>query len=105
RSVLRRRDVRGVPLGPARRRRDPRRRSRVVPVRGRPPDCAAHPCGVGRAAFDRFPRTTYALARLPITFKAVEKLLRGDLTHPGAARGLERGAVKLIYSVAKAAAR
>ena len=57
-----------------------------------------------RAAFDRFPRTTYALARLPITFKAVEKLLRGDLTHPGAARGLERGAVKLIYTVAKAAA-
>jgi hypothetical protein len=58
-----------------------------------------------RAAFDRFPRTTYALARLPITFRAVEKLLRGDLTHPGAARGLEKGAVKLIYSVAKAAAR
>ena len=57
-----------------------------------------------RAAFDRFPRTTYALARLPITFKAVEKLLRGELTHPGAARGLERGAVKLIYTVAKAAA-
>lgn len=58
-----------------------------------------------RAAFDRFPRTTFALARLPITFKAVEKLLRGDLTHPGAARGLEKGAVKLIYTVAKAAAR
>jgi geranylgeranyl reductase family protein len=57
-----------------------------------------------RAAFDRFPRTTYALARLPVTFKAVEKLLRGDLAHPGAARGLERGAVKLIYTVAKAAA-
>ena len=57
-----------------------------------------------RAAFDRFPRTTFALARLPITFKAVEKLLRGDLTHPGAARGLERGAVRLIYTVAKAAA-
>jgi geranylgeranyl reductase family protein len=57
-----------------------------------------------RAAFDRFPRTTFALARFPITFRAVEKLLRGDLTHPGAARGLERGAVKLIYTVAKAAA-
>ena len=58
-----------------------------------------------RAAFDRFPRTTYALARLPVTFCAVEKLLRGDLTHPGAARGLERGAVRLIDTVAKAAAR
>ena len=58
-----------------------------------------------RAAFDRFPRTTYALARLPVTFRAVEKLLRGELSHPGAARGLEKGAVRLIYGVAKAAAR
>jgi geranylgeranyl reductase family protein len=57
-----------------------------------------------RNAFARFPRTTYALARLPVTFRAVEKLLRGELTHPGAARGLERGAVKLIDAVAKASA-
>jgi flavin-dependent dehydrogenase len=57
-----------------------------------------------RAAFSRFPRTTFALARLPVTFRALEKLLRGELTHPGAARGLERGAVRLIESVAKAAA-
>ena len=57
-----------------------------------------------RKAFSKFPRTTYALARLPVTFRAVEKLLRGELTHPGAARGLERGAVKLIDAVAKAAA-
>ena len=57
-----------------------------------------------RNAFSRFPRTTYALARLPVTFRAVEKLLRGELTHPGAARGLERGAVKLIDAVAKASA-
>jgi flavin-dependent dehydrogenase len=57
-----------------------------------------------KAAFTRFPRTTFAIARLPVTFRAVEKLLRGELTHPGAARGLERSAVKLIDSVAKAAA-
>jgi flavin-dependent dehydrogenase len=57
-----------------------------------------------KAAFDRFPRTTFALARLPITWRAVEKVLRGDLSHPGAAHGLEKGAVKLIYTVAKAAA-
>jgi geranylgeranyl reductase family protein len=57
-----------------------------------------------KAAFTRFPRTTYELARLPVTFRAVEKLLRGELTHPGAARGLERGAVRLIDAVAKAAA-
>jgi hypothetical protein len=31
----------------------------------------------------------------------VEKLLRGDLTHPGAARGIEKGTIRLIYTVAK----
>jgi geranylgeranyl reductase family protein len=56
-----------------------------------------------RNAFKRFPRTTYTLARLPVTFRAVEKLLRGELSHPGAARGLEKGAVSLIERVAKAA--
>jgi geranylgeranyl reductase family protein len=54
-----------------------------------------------KRAFDRFPRTTFAIARLPITFKVVEKLLRGDLSHPGAARGLEKGPIRLIYTVAK----
>jgi geranylgeranyl reductase family protein len=57
-----------------------------------------------KAAFTRFPRTTYAIARIPFTFRAVEKVLRGELTHPGAARGLEKGAVRLIDAVAKAAA-
>jgi geranylgeranyl reductase family protein len=54
-----------------------------------------------KRAFDRFPRTTFAIARLPVTFKVVEKLLRGDISHPGAARGLERGSIRLIYAVAK----
>ena len=54
-------------------------------------------------AFDRFPRTTFALARLPLTFRVVEKLLQGELGHPGAARGLEKGAIALIYAVAKRA--
>jgi geranylgeranyl reductase family protein len=57
-----------------------------------------------KAAFDRFPRTTFALARLPVTFRVVEKLLRGELSHPGAARGLEKGSIRLIHGVAKHAA-
>jgi geranylgeranyl reductase family protein len=57
-----------------------------------------------KRAFDRFPRTTFALARLPVTFRALEKLLRGDIGHPGAARGLEKGAIRLIYAVSRAAA-
>jgi geranylgeranyl reductase family protein len=56
-----------------------------------------------KRAFERFPRTTFALARLPVTFRALEKLLRGEIGHPGAAHGLERGAVRLIYAVARAA--
>jgi geranylgeranyl reductase family protein len=64
-----------------------------------------HRAGWGaKAAFTRFPRTTYAIARLPMTWRALEKVLRGELAYPGAARGLERGAVRLVDAVAKAAA-
>jgi geranylgeranyl reductase family protein len=57
-----------------------------------------------KRAFDRFPRTTFAIARLPVTWRAVEQLLRGEIGHPGAARGLERGAIRLIYGVSRLAA-
>jgi geranylgeranyl reductase family protein len=56
-----------------------------------------------KAAFERFPRTTYAIARLPVTFRALEKLLQGDLLDPGAARGVERAALRAIYAVSRAA--
>jgi hypothetical protein len=55
-----------------------------------------------KRAFERFPRTTYALARLPVTFRALEKLLRGELAEPAAARGIERAAVRAIYAVSRA---
>jgi flavin-dependent dehydrogenase len=57
-----------------------------------------------KRAFERFPRTTYALARLPVTFRALEKLLRGDLKEPAAARGVELAAIRAIYAVSRAAA-
>jgi geranylgeranyl reductase family protein len=57
-----------------------------------------------KRAFERFPRTTYALARLPVTFRALEKLLTGDLPEPAAARGIEKAAIRAIYRVAKLAA-
>ena len=63
-----------------------------------------HQWGWGaKAAFTRFPRVTYAVARFPATFRAVEKLLRGELSTPAAAKGLERVAVRLVAAVAKAA--
>jgi len=57
-----------------------------------------------RMAFERFPRTTFALARLPVTWRALQKVLRGEIGHPGAARGAELGAMRLIQAVAWAGA-
>jgi len=57
-----------------------------------------------KRAFERFPRTTYALARLPVTFRVLAKLLEGDLPHPAAARGGELAAIRAIYAVSRAAA-
>jgi geranylgeranyl reductase family protein len=57
-----------------------------------------------KRAFERFPRTTYALARLPVTFRALEKLLQGELPEPAAARGVQRAAIRSIYAVSRAAA-
>src|SRR5437763_629714 len=58
-----------------------------------------------KRAFEPFPRTTYALARLPITFRALEKLLQGELSEPAAARGIERAAIRAIYALSRVAAR
>jgi flavin-dependent dehydrogenase len=56
-----------------------------------------------KRAFERFPRATYALARLPVTFRALEKLLQGELPEPAAARGVERVAMQAIYALSRAA--
>jgi geranylgeranyl reductase family protein len=56
-----------------------------------------------KAAIDRFPRATFACARLPLTWRAVEKVLLGELGHPGAASGAERRAVRLIERLARRA--
>ena len=56
-----------------------------------------------KRAFERFPRATYALARLPVTFRALEKILRGELPEPAAARGVERAAIRAIYFLSRAA--
>jgi geranylgeranyl reductase family protein len=56
-----------------------------------------------KGAFERFPRTTYALARLPVTFRVLEKLLQGSLSDPASARGAELAAIRAIYAVSLAA--
>jgi flavin-dependent dehydrogenase len=55
-----------------------------------------------KRAFEHFPRTTYAVARLPVTFRVLEKLLQGDLPDPAAARGRELAAIRAIYVLSRA---
>ena len=43
-----------------------------------------------KAALDRFPRTTFAIARTRIVWRTVEKLVRGEIDDVGGARGLVR---------------
>ena len=54
-----------------------------------------------KRAFERYPRTTYALARLPVTFRALEKVLRGDFATPGEAHGAEGLAMRAIYALSR----
>jgi flavin-dependent dehydrogenase len=56
-----------------------------------------------KLALDRFPRAVFALTRMPLVWGAVERLLAGDLSHPGAARGVVRGPLRMIELLARAA--
>jgi geranylgeranyl reductase family protein len=56
-----------------------------------------------KRAFERYPGTTYAIARLPVTFRALAKLLVGDLPHPAVARGIEGVAIRAIHRVSRRA--
>jgi geranylgeranyl reductase family protein len=56
-----------------------------------------------KLAFDRFPKLSYAVARAPLVWGVVDGLLRGDLGHPSAARGVVRGPLKLLEGLARAA--
>jgi geranylgeranyl reductase family protein len=57
-----------------------------------------------KLALDRFPRSVFALMRLPITWGVIEKLLLGDVAHPGEARGAGRRAMKVIDRLGRLAA-
>ena len=56
-----------------------------------------------KVAFDRFPRATFALGRLPLAWGAVERMLRGDIRSPSEERGLARVALKAIEALARVA--
>ncbi len=56
-----------------------------------------------KIALDRFPRAVFAVMRLPVTWRVLEKLMLGEVAHPGEARGAGRKAMQLIEGLARLA--
>ena len=56
-----------------------------------------------KVALDRFPRTVFTLARMPLVWPVVERLVRGDIKAPDEARGLSRPPLKAIAALARLA--
>jgi geranylgeranyl reductase family protein len=56
-----------------------------------------------KLAIDRFPSAVFVLTRMPLVWGAVERLLAGELSHPGAARGFVRGPLRMLELLARAA--
>jgi geranylgeranyl reductase family protein len=56
-----------------------------------------------KAALDRFPRTTFRIARSRIVWRTVEKLVRGEIDDVSGARGLARPPLKALAALARAA--
>jgi geranylgeranyl reductase family protein len=56
-----------------------------------------------KAALDRFPRTTFRIARSRIVWRTVDKLVRGEIDDVSGARGLARPPLKALAALARAA--
>jgi flavin-dependent dehydrogenase len=56
-----------------------------------------------KVALDRYPRAVFALLRVPVTWRLIEKLLLGEVSHPGEAQGAGRGAMQVIEGLARLA--
>jgi geranylgeranyl reductase family protein len=56
-----------------------------------------------KAALDRYPRTTFRIARSRIVWRVVERLVQGDIQDVSAARGLARPPLKVLAALARAA--
>jgi geranylgeranyl reductase family protein len=56
-----------------------------------------------KKALDRYPRAVFAIMRLRVTWRVLEKLMLGEVAHPGEARGAGRTAMRLIEGLARAA--
>jgi geranylgeranyl reductase family protein len=56
-----------------------------------------------KVALDRYPGAVFALMRLPVTWRVIEKLILGEMSHPGESRGQGRRVMKLIEGLARMA--
>jgi geranylgeranyl reductase family protein len=56
-----------------------------------------------KVALDRFPRAVFALMRLPMTWRGLEKVVLGEVASPTATKGAERRAMKLVEGLARVA--
>jgi geranylgeranyl reductase family protein len=56
-----------------------------------------------KKALDRFPGAVFGIMRLPFTWPVLEKLILGEVSHPGEARGAGRAAMKAVKGLARAA--
>jgi geranylgeranyl reductase family protein len=56
-----------------------------------------------KIALDRFPRSVFAIMRLPVTWRVLEKLLLGEVAHPGETTGTGRRAMKAIEGLSRLA--
>ena len=56
-----------------------------------------------KVALDRYPRVVFGLARAPLVWPVVERLVRGDISAPSEARGLARPPLKAIAALARMA--
>jgi geranylgeranyl reductase family protein len=56
-----------------------------------------------KVALDRYPRAVFALLRLPFTWRVIERLLLGEVSHPGEAQGAGGRAMQAIEGLARLA--
>jgi geranylgeranyl reductase family protein len=56
-----------------------------------------------KIALDRYPRAVFAVMRLPVTWRVLDSLVLGEVSHPGQARGAGRKAMQLIEALARLA--
>jgi flavin-dependent dehydrogenase len=56
-----------------------------------------------KVALDRFPRATFGLASTRIVWRAVERIVRGDVADVGEIRGIARPPLKLVKLLVRAA--